>query len=330
MSPFLSVTQAWLILRFLLTSSLRRGILPRCCPAGPPPLQRKDNGKPAKSTTSEEFISILRQVDELLLNDEGWWDKLGYTPEEQAVLRQWRQELQRLQQQVQQHTQGVQQLQQQLGAAMQQRGMWASLLSGDERLLENYTVQLQYAHAMGQHQQLCMLQAAIWTAQLDMQMHRQQLSALDAGIVQLQQQEAGASGALAAVQQQLQAHLSKERPHPFFCFDNPNVHREGRHLYQAWCWEQPTYSPDFNKPVEHVIGNISSRIKDEVAEHSKRKRGDPGTDMKYWQGRVQAIFASQRPDSLSKDIASLTETWKAVADTSPGGAAGGWPPKKFR
>lgn len=273
----------------------------------------------------------MSAIDELLREDETWWPKLGYTQEEQQLLHQWKQqrsELEQAKQQAEQQVAGLEKQLEDMTAAMRAQ-------------VQQWTVQVAAAmHAVYQRRALlpaagvpaAPLVAAVAQAEVQQKQTIQQVeqdhATCNAALALVQQELSAAKDVAATALQQMQAHLKKEVPHPFYCFDNPHVHHQAKLMLQGKLWEQPTYSPDFNKPVEHAIGIISSAVKREVSELSLH--GERSTDMGLWQQRILAIFKDMSPEGLSKDVHSLPETWRAVAAEAPEGAAGGWPDKKLR
>lgn len=294
-----------------------------------PLLQRKD-GKPAKGTTAQEVVDYMKELESMLLEDESWWDKLGYTEQEQTDLREWKQEKVKLQERHQQLQQQAEQLLQQLqaisAAFAAQRLLWAQQLAAAQDVVTRSIAQQRRAPS-APAVMMQLLQAHLQLVATQQQLQRTAAQWLAAQALVLQQVEAAKAQADTAATE-LQAHLAKDRAHPFFCFDNPHVHHQAKKMLEGKLWEQPTYSPDFNKPVEHAIGIISSTVKKEVSALSMQ--GERSTDMAFWQQRILAAFHNLSPEGLSKDIHSLKETWIAVATEAPGGAAGGWPDKRYR
>lgn len=114
---------------------------------------------------------------------------------------------------------------------------------------------------------------------------------------------------------------------PIFAFDNASIHKDAlAHpewigLTKADILELPTYSPDFNKAIEHnhaiiehafsnVFRNLPSEIKVDAVE------------LRIWLHRTFWAYTDQ--ESVNADVRSLRDTWKAVIAQD-----GDYPDKQF-
>lgn len=119
---------------------------------------------------------------------------------------------------------------------------------------------------------------------------------------------------------------------PTYALDRPRIHTsvrweelgQGPHPIEAA--PQPRYSPDFNRPIEHFHSALKKRFSDLLITYTGPKTVDG-----YFQLLWQAFNSCWQPDSAMKDVLGLRELWLRVASEGPQqGAAGNWPPRRFR
>lgn len=98
----------------------------------------------------------------------------------------------------------------------------------------------------------------------------------------------------------------------------------------------PEYSPDMNKPIEHVFAQLKRSIMEELAKHE----GEHITPA-LAQRITTKCFKALNKASIQKDISSLPLTWRVIAAdqdttiTGPGGklwcgTGGNYPPAELR
>ena len=125
---------------------------------------------------------------------------------------------------------------------------------------------------------------------------------------------------------------SKAKPFPFgfkpiFSLDNASVHKtamEDPKWLQEHPWinnrqKLPCYSGDLHKVVEHAHGVVSRAFKNRL-----RNTAAHDTVAEYCDD-VAAIFYKLKPESIKKDVLSLTQTCQQVIQLH-----GEYPAKKYR
>lgn len=122
---------------------------------------------------------------------------------------------------------------------------------------------------------------------------------------------------------------------PLYCYDNNRIqaNAEFRRMYFA-CHQRvhiPPYSPDFNKPIEHVFHQMKDKLRVKIYQHNGP------LEVKQLRKWVVEIFEQEiSVDSIAKDVQSLKNTYLAVstdkgcAKTTPNGhtvmgTGGDWP-----
>lgn len=99
---------------------------------------------------------------------------------------------------------------------------------------------------------------------------------------------------------------------PLYCYDNnriqagANFRRMGFHRSQ---WVNiPTYSPDFNKPIEHVFNQIKEKLRIRLYQH---KGPVTATLLQQW---VVDVWENEiSAEGIAKDVESLKNTYLAVS-----------------
>lgn len=127
-----------------------------------------------------------------------------------------------------------------------------------------------------------------------------------------------------------------------FCFDNTRIHNKWGEVLKGGEWgvnkdgprvPQPTYSPDFNRPIEHSFGRCVRAWNKGVVEQRINPYARPEPLMR----ELMAIFKSEtKQQSIQKDVEGMTDLYKVVATPThtlavPGvkGSGGDWPPAKY-
>jgi hypothetical protein len=102
------------------------------------------------------------------------------------------------------------------------------------------------------------------------------------------------------------------------CFDNARVHSHAAEVMgnRAERWPQPPHSPDMQKVIEHVHGQLDKSMHTWLR---KQRKTDPRAHITpaACQQEVQAAFNRLKADSILRDVNTLPDTWQAIV------AAGG-------
>jgi hypothetical protein len=110
-----------------------------------------------------------------------------------------------------------------------------------------------------------------------------------------------------------------------FVYDNASVHAELGCVCagKVVVVHIPPHSPDFNKPIEHVWGQIDAHVHAWVRQRQQQQPGARITAAQL-QAQVAAAFQGVSKDSVAADVASLPDTYEAVI-----AARGAYPPARF-
>lgn len=122
---------------------------------------------------------------------------------------------------------------------------------------------------------------------------------------------------------------------PLYCYDNNRIQAGANFRRMYFSMKQwvtiPTYSPDFNKPIEHVFHQMKDKLRNRIYQHQGP------LDVQQLRRWVLDIFEQEiSTDSIAKDVHSLKDTYLAVTTekghavtTSTGrtvlGTGGDWP-----
>jgi len=101
----------------------------------------------------------------------------------------------------------------------------------------------------------------------------------------------------------------------YICYDGASVHNQIADVLgsRALVWPQPSHSPDCNKPIEHVHGQVDEGMK----EWLKQRRAEvPRTKITVDEAKAECtrFFHNISQASIASDIASLPATWQAIVD----------------
>jgi len=105
---------------------------------------------------------------------------------------------------------------------------------------------------------------------------------------------------------------------PIYCYDRPNMHVAAEpdlvknHINASFLSH---YSPDMNKPIEHVFGILTSQMHIFIRENRRRET------VEVYKKHLSGLFFKLTPDSVQRDVKSLHETCKSILD-----AQGDWAP----
>lgn len=106
--------------------------------------------------------------------------------------------------------------------------------------------------------------------------------------------------------------------HFIICLDHATVHNEAAGLLPPG-WQllpQPAHSPDCNKPIEHVHGQMDEKMHSWLRE-LRASTGTPEPTPQQCMSQCRDFFRAVPTSSIAADIATLPATWQAIV------AAGG-------
>lgn len=127
-----------------------------------------------------------------------------------------------------------------------------------------------------------------------------------------------------AVEYQMSKHNTQfddelgERVTPVYFYDRPNLHKHAEPALVAQGINASMlshYSPDMNKPIEHVFAVLQSQMQIYVREVRSVQTVD-----KY-QTHLQGLFRNLQRDSIKKDVESLHATYQSILDANGDWAA---------
>lgn len=118
---------------------------------------------------------------------------------------------------------------------------------------------------------------------------------------------------------------------PLYCCDRPNIHTAAMPVLKARGFKflpHPPMSPDFNKVVEHALGNLAGKLQRWLQANARNQHGAFPLDVCAHQ--LKHLFYSMQPENFQGDVHSLPALWDCVRKDKPEGVDGGWPPKHLR
>ena len=105
---------------------------------------------------------------------------------------------------------------------------------------------------------------------------------------------------------------------PVFCMDHDSIHKAAMKVLPAMGVQllpHPAKSPDFNKPIEHIFGQMKGWVHTELRTNSR---------LKAIQSKKQVVhdifYTKVIAEGVSKDVKSMPDLYKAVIE-----ARGDWP-----
>lgn len=111
---------------------------------------------------------------------------------------------------------------------------------------------------------------------------------------------------------ELEAGLQRNE-HFIICYDNATVHKTAHELLPTG-WErlpQPAHSPECNKPIEHVHGQMDQKMHSWLAEW-RRDNGDAQPTPALCKAKCEQFFRALSAQKISDDVDTLPATWQAV------------------
>lgn len=106
---------------------------------------------------------------------------------------------------------------------------------------------------------------------------------------------------------------------PCFCYDRPKIHTRAVPELQTMGVNAPFlshYSPDMNKPIEHVFGTLTGMMQNVLWENRRK------FSAVFWQNQLRAMFFNNiSTASVHADVLSLKDTAAAIIE-----GGGDWAP----
>ena len=114
-------------------------------------------------------------------------------------------------------------------------------------------------------------------------------------------------------------HSIKRTEKFYICYDGASVHNQIASVLgtRALVWPQPSHSPDCNKPIEHVHGQLDEMMKEWL---KQRRAAVPHRKITVDEAMAECtrLFHSISQASIASDVASLPATWQAIVDCHGG------------
>ena len=128
---------------------------------------------------------------------------------------------------------------------------------------------------------------------------------------------------LAALSAAKAQHGFKRTDKFYICYDHATVHNQVAAVLgnRALIWPQPSHSPDCNKPIEHVHGQLDAKMKSWLVELRQQQPNAHPTPQQC-KDQLRAFFNSITPASINADVATLPATWQAIVNNDGGYVAG--------
>lgn len=95
--------------------------------------------------------------------------------------------------------------------------------------------------------------------------------------------------------------------------DRATVHAEAAAVAgnKADLWPQPPHSPDCNKPIEHVHGQLDAHMHQWLVQERTNHPHTP-IAVEQCKSELQRAFASIPASSIQADVETLPATWGAI------------------
>jgi hypothetical protein len=121
-------------------------------------------------------------------------------------------------------------------------------------------------------------------------------------------------------------HLDDQHTDPILCYDNNKIQR-GADIKELEYDDEPviqldpnsqrvhmpTYSPDMNRPIEHVFGFAKPKIRSHIYELADQLKVDKNS-AEQLQGAVFRVFEKELvPGAVRKDVMGLPLLWHVVS-----------------
>ena len=107
------------------------------------------------------------------------------------------------------------------------------------------------------------------------------------------------------------------------CLDHATAHSQAAQILgHGWqLLPHPAHSPDCNKPIEHVHGQLDAKMKSWLVELRQQQPNAHPTPQQC-KDQLRAFFNSLTPASINADVATLPATWQAIVNNDGGYVAG--------
>jgi hypothetical protein len=101
--------------------------------------------------------------------------------------------------------------------------------------------------------------------------------------------------------------------HFIICLDHATVHNEAATLLpQGWqLLPHPPHSPECNKPIEHVHGQMDEKVHSWLLEW-RDTHGDSNPTPQQCTDVCRDFFTALPTSKIAADISTLPDTWRAV------------------
>lgn len=101
----------------------------------------------------------------------------------------------------------------------------------------------------------------------------------------------------------------------YICYDGASVHNQIAEVLagKANIWPHPSHSPDCNKPIEHVHGQVDDKMKEWL---KQRRAAVPRQKITVEEAMAECtrVFTNISQASIESDVASLPQTWQSIVD----------------
>jgi hypothetical protein len=105
---------------------------------------------------------------------------------------------------------------------------------------------------------------------------------------------------------------------PTYCYDRPNLHLAAVPTLLQHGVNAPFlshYSPDMNKPIEHVFGYLTTQMQVVMRENRRKE------SIEFYKAQLEGLFYKIDARSVKRDVESLHVTCQKILD-----AHGDWAP----
>lgn len=105
----------------------------------------------------------------------------------------------------------------------------------------------------------------------------------------------------------------KRTEHFIICLDHATVHNEAHTLLPpGWrLLPHPPHSPECNKPIEHVHGQMDGKMHSWLLEW-RQMNGDVNPTPQHCKDQCIAFFTALPTSRIAADIRTLPDTWEAI------------------
>jgi hypothetical protein len=103
------------------------------------------------------------------------------------------------------------------------------------------------------------------------------------------------------------------------CLDHATVHNQATQILgQGWqLLPHPPHSPDCNKPIEHIHGQLDKKMKQWLVS-LREQQPSVNPTVEQCQTQLLNYFNAIPTASIAADIATLPDTWQAIVNENGG------------